>query len=342
MAERELLLSRGIELRPRLTLIDFDGNLIEDVTGRFVAQGSYIRRDSTAKVDGSATFYFTDVEEFDFGRHLLAVEVQMVDLFRREDPIRYRMGNWVMQPPSVKLDSRELVAVNCVDTVSLLATRLEAVYSITPGTNVVSAIVALLRRHGIVGLSGLYNERGLPLTIGWELATYGNWNITDEITYLDIINQLLEISAHVGLYTDRLGRLTSYPWTPLRQLPTRWDFDYTRDDGSFITPQTTKLPITEQIPNIWIGVAVAVDQPGDAEIRRLELRAGSNSPFSVEAQGGRRNVRVLNLKVGSVEELERAVAQIQEEDVTRSERVEITLRASPSFVASRSCQGSYS
>ena len=42
---------------------------------RFVAQGSYIRRDSTAEVDGTATFMFGDVEGFDFGRHLLAVKV---------------------------------------------------------------------------------------------------------------------------------------------------------------------------------------------------------------------------------------------------------------------------
>ena len=66
-------------MTPTFTLRDFNGTLVEDVSDRFVAQGSYIRRDSTAEVDGTAVFNFRDVEDFDFGRHLLECEVEIRD-----------------------------------------------------------------------------------------------------------------------------------------------------------------------------------------------------------------------------------------------------------------------
>ena len=325
MAERELLLSQGLTMRPVLTLIDFDGHVVEDVSDRFVVQGSYIRRDSTAEIDGSATFYFDDVEGFDFGRHLLAVSVVVSDTFGREDSIAYRLGNWVMQPPDIYLDATELVAVHCLDAVSLVSTRLERVFSVLPGTNIATAITNLLRRHGIVGLSGVVTEDGDPLTIGYELTSYGNWNLTEPVTYLQVINQLLETAAHVGLYADRTGRLASYPWRPLTQYSPRWDFDYTRPNGSNIVPPTRRVGQREQIPNVWVGIATAADLPGTgvSSLPRVELRAGTGSPYSIEAQGGRRNPRVLQLAVGSVEELGDALVQLQEEDLTRAERVEI-------------------
>ena len=94
MAERELLLSQGFRMRPIMTLIDFEGQVVEDVSDRFIAQGSYIRRDSTAEVDGSATFLFADVEAgFDFGRHMLAASVEVSDTFGREESRLWRMGN---------------------------------------------------------------------------------------------------------------------------------------------------------------------------------------------------------------------------------------------------------
>ena len=203
MADRDLLLSQGLRMRPIFTLIDFEGQVIDDVSDQFVAQGSYIRRDSTAEVDGSAVFMFSDVAGFDFGRHMLAASVEVSDTFGRQESRLWRMGNWVLQPPDIYLGSNELVEVNCLDAVSLVSTRLERVFSVTPGTNVSAAITSLLRRHGIAGLEGVVDENGDALVIPFELSTYGNWNITDPITYLQVVNQLLETSTYVGMYADR-------------------------------------------------------------------------------------------------------------------------------------------
>ena len=79
------------------------------------------------------------------------------------------------------------------------------------------------------------------------------------------------------------------------------------------------------MPNVWVGIASSLDQPGEGQgqIARLTLSAGTGSPYSVEGQGGRRNPRVYNLQVGSVEELSETLLQLREEDMTRAERVEI-------------------
>ena len=336
MAERELLLSPGLDIKPHMFLEDYEGNIVENVSDRFISEGSYIQRDSTAEIDGTALFNFVDVEDFDFGRHLLVPVLEFVDTDGNEVSRSYRMGKWVMQPPDIPLDRNELISINCLDNVSLLATNIEAEFSISPGTNVLSAIISLLRRHGIAGLDGVVGEDGLPLDIGFELATYGNWNVEDNMTYLKIINQLLEVSAHVGIYANRDGKLASHPWTPLRQNEIQWDFDY--NTGSGIVPPTKRLGQREQVPNVWIGTAEALDQPEDDERIKLELREGTRSPFAVEAQGGRRNVKVLKLKVGSIEQLERALIQLQEEDLTRSEQVEIHCSPLPNLYQSPTCR----
>ena len=336
MAERELLLSPGLSIKPTLFLEDYMGNIIEDVTDRFISEGSYLRRDSTAKIDGTGLFNFVDVEDFDFGRHLIVPVLDFIDTDGNEVSRKYRMGKYVPQPPDIPLDRNELVSVHCSDTISLLSTNIEAEFSISPGTNVLSAIISLLRRHGIPGLAGVVGEDGLPLEIGYELATYGNWNLEDNTTYLDIINQLLEVSAYVGMYINRDGKLSSHPWTPLRQNEIVWDFDY--NVGSGIVPPTKRLGQREQVPNVWIGSAVALDQPGDEERIRLELREGTRSPYAIEAQGGRRNVKVLKLKVGSIEQLQRALIQLQEEDITRAEQVEIHCSPLPLIWQSPTCR----
>ena len=332
MAERDLLLSPGIRMEPVMTLVDFEDNIVRgvgnngDVSDRFLVQGSYIRRDSTAEIDGSAAFTFSDVEGFDFGRHMLQAAVVVHDTWGTEPPQSYLMGRWVMQPPDIGLDASEAITINCLDAVSLLSTRLDRVYSVSPGRNIADAIVGLLRLHGVVGLDALYEEDGeTPLQIPYELATYGNWNITDNITYLQIANQLAEAAAHVGIFATRDGNLASYPWTPLERKTPLWDFDYEAEYGSNIVPPTRRLGQSEQVPNVWVGVATPVDQTGagTADVPALELREGEGSPYSIEAQGGRRNPRILQLKVGSVEELTRALAQLREEDITRTERVEI-------------------
>ena len=325
MAERELLLSQGFRMSPQVRLVDFAGAEVLDVTDRFIAQGSYIRRDSTAEIDGTATFLFDDVADFDFGRHLIDVSVTISDTLGKEPARRWRMGRWVPQPPDIMLDSNELIAVNCLDAVSLISTRLEQVFSVSPGTNVATAITSLLQVHGIRGLAGVVDEQGQPLRVGFELATYGNWNITDPITYLQVANQLLETISYVGLYSDRQGRLATYPWTDLKLLDPRWRFDYSEPHGSHIVPPTKRLGQREQVPNVWVGVATPIDQPGEGQgqIPVLTLQQGTGSPYSIEAQGGRRNPRIYNLKVGSVEQLTQTLAQLREEDITRSERVEI-------------------
>ena len=319
---RDLLLSNALYGVPKIELIDFDGDLVEDVSDRFIVEGSYIRRDSTRRIDGTARFNFADVEGFDFGRNLLRVSLTLTDRAGRAGSRLWRLGNWVMQPPDIALEAR-VIQVDALDTVSLLSTRLEAEISITPGTNISSAITSVLRAHGIRGLSGVVDEQGDPLEIGRELSTYANANVTDNITYLDFINSLLQAVGYVGMFTDRFGRLSSYPRTPLKLLRPRWDFDFTRDKGSGIVPPTKRLGIKEQIPNVWIGEALSADQPGDEERIKLVLGPGSMSEFSVDAQGGRRNVRVVKLQVGSSEDLLRALEVIQAEDLTRSDRLEV-------------------
>ena len=89
---RDLLLSNALYGVPKIELIDFDGDLVEDVSDRFIVEGSYIRRDSTRRIDGTARFNFADVEGFDFGRNLLRVSLTLTD---RAGRAGQGCGGWV-------------------------------------------------------------------------------------------------------------------------------------------------------------------------------------------------------------------------------------------------------
>lgn len=326
MARDELLRSRAITMSTRMLLTGYNGEIEEDVTDRLILRESFIARDATAKVDGQATFVFDDVSDIDFGRQLLAPSITITDDTGRYPELTWRMGNWVPQTPSRSLQNPEKVRVECYDTVSLLNTQIEGNIEIPPGRNIASAITDILIRHGMVGLAGVVDEARDPLRIGWEMSGYGQWSYLQDITYLDVINQLLEASSFVGMFTNRFGELSSYEWQPVETKSPRWHFNSSHPD-SYIGQNTMLETPIDQIPNVWIAVNTALDSPQVIEPIRRTLGEGSLSPYSISNRGGRRNVRVLKIDVATTADLERALDEIIAEDLSRIERVRISTKA---------------
>ena len=76
---RAVLRSRFISMDSRLTVVDFGFNEVADLTDRLIVEGSYVKRDSTGQIPGTASFQLQSIEGIDFGRHLLRLDVTVND-----------------------------------------------------------------------------------------------------------------------------------------------------------------------------------------------------------------------------------------------------------------------
>ena len=443
-----LLRSSFIRMDPILELVDFNNQLIMDVTDRLIVDNSFIAKDSTALVGGTATFQLSSVEGFDFGRHMLSLSVVFSDLgparfipelvltqsqplssgsgarfwnlrtanrwsgplnnspdtfiyqgvqfrpsrnFRvlrtgspraglypmREDIIpsnaefvvreadsmrqvgprlpvsaggwsslefgfslhwaqdeyymqlvdnreyivqivipevsiapnttTYRMGNWIMQQPGVNLDHTDLVSVECQDVISLLDVPIGRSWYVDKGVNVGEALSALLEAQGLVGLN-----TNLP-AIPYRTSNAPSWIVTENLSWLQIANEILRTTAHTNLFTDQRGTISTLPWRPITEFTPVWDFDSTESD-SWIAAATELEPENEQVPNHW--VAVVDDPDSDLYGRIAEARnTEASHPWSIPSQGGRIVTKVIAVNTPVLEEPEGPVV-ITEDELT--------------------------
>ena len=321
-----LLRSPAIRMTTQIELIDFDGRTVTDVTNHLIVEGSYIARDSTGPVAGIATFVFDDISSFDFGRNLLVPSVTVHDLGGRWLPHTWRMGTWVMTPPAGSLARTEVTSIECVDVIALLSTFIDQSFSVASGTNIATAVNVLLASHGLAGLSAAIPQ------IGLELASSPAWAITEQLTWLDIANDLLNAAAHTGLYTNRTGTVTAHPWTPIGQVGVAWTFDETAPD-SWISDRTEREAVTDPVPNVWIGVCTDPASP-NACARVVVTNNNPDSPWSVANQGQRRNVRIVEANAPDTGTLTAVVEAAAQADILRSARVRVYAGPVPALWAS--------
>ena len=468
-----VLRSSYISMDSRLELIDFAGELVEDISDRLMLDGSSVSRDATGQVAGTAVFQLSSTAGIDFGRHLLRLHVTVADettrgraselilaetnpisaaprrggtvhnlrtagqwtgasptsftyqgvtftpspnvrqvadggfnagIFpRRTDvlppsteivvreadsnrvalraPIsgsappwsntqfgfslhfpaavfpaarlvsnrRYRvqivipevdepplaetwpLGVWVPRQPGVNLDHTDLITVECQDTISLLTDVMGRNWSAARNTNVGDQVRRLLDAQGLIGL-----RRELP-RIDYALVNSPNWELLEELTWLDVANEILGSAAHSGLHARPDGTVTSQPWTPLDRLPVEWDFDATRTD-SWIAASSEVEADLDRVPNRWVAVITATDSP----LRNRTAEAVNNEPssrWSVPSQGGRTVTRQIEVdapvrtdsngnpvpldSAEALEALRRIVRSAAEADTLRTRRVRI-------------------
>ena len=260
----------------------------------------------------------------DDARYIIQIVLPAVDA----EPLTagWQMGLWQPAHPGVNLDHTDIVTVECQDAVALLDTPMGQSYSIQAGTNIGAALQQLLRTQGGIGL-----RSALP-AIAYEAANTPSWTATEDLSWLEVANEILEASAHTGLFTDREGRLTALPWRPVGEFQPEWLFDGT-DPLNWIAAATELEPESDVVPNHWLGV---VDNP-DSTLHNRTAEAENDSPsspWSIPSQGGRRITRILRVDAPSLEALTQAVRYAAERDTLRTLRLRVECGPLPHLWAS--------
>ena len=310
----------AVRLEASMEIVRFSGEPADevaaggDVTDRLELQGSVISKDASAPITGTAQFVFRDATGFDPGRHLLKPTVRYVDTLTGRS-VSTRMGLWVMKPFTVSLDRTERVTIQCSDMTDVLSTFLRADFNANKGEAVGIALLRLLGSHGAAGITWL------PPAVEAVFATSPSWPVTADLTYLEIANRILEVSGWDKVYMTRDGALTSLQYSPITTGTTTCTFDVT-EERSYISQRTDLEPYDQPVPNYWVGVCTALDQPGFCAPVVKENRSPL-SPWSIPNQGGRIITRVINAPVATTTSLRYYVDRVAEADYLRPTRVRI-------------------
>lgn len=323
-----LLRAPAIATSYRLEVIDFAGNIIMDATDRLDVNGSVVSRNSQGEVAGVATFVLRDITGIDPGRHQLRLEMTISDQQDIIPSVTWEMGTWVMTPYAIPLSNRELVSVECYDLTTLLSSHLARSFTAPAGENVQTTVERLLSEHGIftVGIALGVDIPEISLVvdlpqIDYEMVSTPTWMPVEQLTYIQIANELLTASDHDPLYMERDGRITTYLWQAVETMPSAWSFDITRP-GNWISGTSILEPQTEPVPNEWVGICTAQDQIGLCNPVVLR-NINPMSPWSIPSQGGRIYRRIVESPVATTANLEINVQRIAQNDYLRARRLRL-------------------
>ena len=311
-----IIRSPAVAISYVLELWDFGNNFISDITDRLDINGSVISRRSSNQIDGVATFVLSDVTGINPGIHQLRAKIRMTDNRGTGGSRTWDMGAWVMTPFAIPLSNTQSVTVECYEVSTILATHLRNAFSAVPGESIQNAILRLLSREEVFTLTV-----DLP-TIPYELISSPLYMPLEQLTYLDIVNDLLLSSDHDALYMTRDGRITTYAWDFVENFPPVWNFD-TETEGNWISgPNTVLEPVTEPVPNEWVGICSPEDVIGVCSPVVIQNNDPSN-PFSVPNQGGRIFRKVVEIPVSTTANLEISVQRVAEADYLRARRIRV-------------------
>lgn len=294
---------------------------VENITGLVEMSGSRISRDSYDPLGGAATIMLNEnTELFEYRKHYIRMCLQVhADALGKY--VEQFMGVYIPKVPEGFIEPQVAVAVECVDIASLLDNDLEVDFSTERNE---------LARPAI---ERAYATSDTPLrlvlpNIDYVFSDeYGEaWLATDEITWLECINDMLQSTGNIGVYSNRFGTLESRPYYFLDETQPIWTFDY----GSGVHTDSKVSENFWDIPNRWTGIANQADFIGnlaDSVYTFRNLRGGRTSFEST----GRWNGRTFNVDAVTKEGLENAVRWRAQLDQQLSLRLSIRNSINPMF-----------
>ena len=311
--------SPSVRLEAEMRVVDFAGNPVASVGGggnvsdRLELEGSVISKDSTALISGTAQFVFRDTRGFNPGLHLLKPRLTLRDMTTNRTITR-NMGLWSMRPFVRSLRRDEQTTIDCDDMTSLLDTALISDFNAVSGEPIGFSLIRLLRAHGLAGLTWL------PPSIASNWTTSPSVPRTEPTSYLKLANQILELVGYDRIFMNRDGQLTSFPFTPVTQGSSDWDFDL--DTFDWISENTETEPYNGPRYNVWVGVCTALDTFGFCQPVIVQNNDPLH-PYSIPNQAGRIVPRIIEAPAATTTGLQLFVDRIAEQDSLRYTRVNI-------------------
>lgn len=213
---RALLTGETVTVTPGLELLDTSNTLVEDISDDLVS--GEVNRNNFADVHGTCSLAI--MRELTWGKDRVRPFMTLTD---GEVSARFNVGVFVLTTPdSVRGDDVPTFEVTGFDLMHLLQDGPGDTYVVTAGTGYLTAAQAVLALTGI-GVAALFDGTRAAVTLPVDMV----WVLTPDqpVSWLRIINDLLEAIGYRGLSMDENGTPRSEPYADPSTRPVEWSFD---------------------------------------------------------------------------------------------------------------------
>lgn len=257
-----------------LELVDLALNVVEDLTDDFA--GGSVGRANYATLHATSTLHIS--RDLDWGTALVRPYVTLSDGI---NTARFNLGVYLTSSPRTEAGETPIThEVDGYDILHWLNTSVGEAYTVPAGTGYLAAAEDILQDQGIVSYQ-IDQARAADV-----LASPRSWAFADDITWLNIVNDLLAAVGYQGLWSDWDGRLRMQPYAAPVDRATEWLYD---DDPAIGMLATKRSAVRDwfDVPNRWV-FHWSKDPGGDPPVEGAGVYVfvnEANGPTSVAARG---------------------------------------------------------
>lgn len=307
-----ILQAPALEVAAGLELLDGTGALVDDISDDL--EGGEIRYSGIdAKIHRTARLRIT--RQLQWGTARLRPYMTLSD---GTNTARFDLGVFIPSTPDTVIGEEPATYdVEAYDKLVLLDNAIGESYHVAAGTGVLTAAEAVINLAGETAVTFADAGDEPPL------QTDRVWSISEDATYLTVVNDLLKAGGYRQVWCDQLGRYRSAPYMPPGDRGTEYTYDADDAAVTIVGEDRTETTDLHEVPNVWV---FTVDDP--ALLTPVEgngiytVTNQSTGPASIDARGGREVRKVIYLDAVNQASLE----QLGDERVDTDLRSAVGLR----------------
>jgi hypothetical protein len=282
----------AVEIDAGLELLDINLSVLADLTTDLNRNGSSVGRANYATLHGTATLQLST--ELNWGTAIVRPYMTMTD---GTVTGRFNLGAYLTSAPQTVIgDNPSTHEVAGFDLLHWLNTPVGESYVVEAGVGYLAAVATILTTQGITQYQ-IDQTRADQV-----LASAKVWAFSDDVTWLNVINDLLAGVGYQGIWSDWDGRLQVRPY----QTPTDRAAEWLYTSDLVTSMLGVKRTVTRDMfdaPNRWVhfwSQAPEGSQPVEGA-GIYTYQNDTNGPTSVAARG-----RVISAKPVSVDVVDQA------------------------------------
>jgi hypothetical protein len=229
-----LVVSAGLEL------LDTNNAVVDDISDYFV--GGEVERDCYATVHGSCKLGIQ--LKLKWGKDRVRPYMTLTD---GAVTARFNLGVYVLTTPQTKRgETPGTYDVQGYDLLYLLQNGPADTYVVTSGTTYLQAVRDVVTASG-VGASVLLDGTGGSTTLPNTMV----WSLPENVSYLQIINDLLAAIGYNEVWADWNGNLRSEPFVAVGTRASEWTLDTSNAGTNIVHQERTLIEDVWAAPNWW-------------------------------------------------------------------------------------------
>lgn len=244
-------------------LLDSHDNIVSRLNG--VQSGGNFQASVFNEVRSQASFTMTQTENIDW----LSNRVRVSHLY---EGVTYPLVTGIPSVPEQAFNGSEVTMnVDVFDkTIVLRDDTFGAAYAVPAGTNIVTAVQAVIASTGETAIAIEQSAATLAVGIAWDANT----------NKLKIVNDLLDAGNYFALFCDGLGNYRATPYTSPAYRAVQYNF--VDDETGMYLPAFTRNYDPFAVPNRYIVIGKT---DGTVEALVKTATDSTGTPYSFDVRG---------------------------------------------------------